>query len=46
MAKQEITFTFVNPSPPEPFQKQLQKILISKLLYLDEQNRKTGASGK
>jgi len=34
MAKQEVqlTFTFVNPNTPKEFERQLQKILIDKLL--------------
>ena len=34
MAKQEVqlTFTFVNPNTPKEFERQLQKILINKLL--------------
>ena len=47
MAKhQELTFTYINPNAPGVFEKQLQKILIDKLLHLAEQNRKTGAPGK
>ena len=35
MAKQEVqlTFTFVNPNTPKEFERQLQKILIDKLLF-------------
>ena len=34
MAKHEVqlTFTFVNPNTPKEFERQLQKILIDKLL--------------
>jgi hypothetical protein len=34
MAKQEVqlAFTFVNPNTPKEFERQLQKILIDKLL--------------
>lgn len=34
MAKQavQLTFTFVNPNTPKEFERQLQKILIDKLL--------------
>ena len=48
MAKQkpELTFTFMNPNTPGVFEKQLQKILLDKLLYLAKQNRQNGASNK
>ncbi|MBR6595017.1 MAG: hypothetical protein IKK72_00330 [Oscillospiraceae bacterium] len=46
MAKQELTFTFQDPNAPGVLEKQLQKILIDKLLYLAEQNLKTGAHCK
>ena len=46
MAKQALTFTFVNPNPPGVLEKQLQKILMDKLLYLSAQKPNTGAAGK
>lgn len=41
MAKQEVqlTFTFVNPNTPKEFERQLQKILIDKLLAQCRENR-------
>ncbi len=41
MAKQEVqlTFTFVNPNTPKAFERQLQKILIDKLLSQYRENR-------
>ncbi len=41
MAKQEVqlTFTFVNPNTPREFERQLQKILIDKLLSQYWENR-------
>ena len=41
MAKQEVqlTFTFVNPNTPREFERQLQKILIDKLLSQYQENR-------
>ena len=45
MAKQEVqlTFTFVNPNTPKVFERQLQKILIDKLLseYRDSRGAKS-----
>ena len=53
MAKQkpELTFTFMNPNAPGVFEKQLQKILLDRLLYLYTENRavsdrQKGATGK
>lgn len=46
MAKQALTFTFVNPNPPGVLEKQLQKILIDKLQYLAAQKTSTGVTGK
>ena len=45
MAKQEVqlTFTFVNPNTPKEFERQLQKILIDKLLsqYYEKRGAKS-----
>lgn len=43
MEKQEVqrTFTFVNPNSPKEFERQLQKILIDKLLSWYRENRVT-----
>ena len=50
MAKQEVqlTFTFVNPNTPKEFERQLQKILIDKLLsqYRDSRIAVSGATNK
>ena len=46
MAKQELTFTFINPNPPGTLEKQLQKILIDKLLYQAARKGETGVAGK
>ena len=37
--KVQLTFTFVNPNTPEEFERQLQKILIDKLLSQCRENR-------
>ena len=41
MAKQEVRriFTFVNPNTPKEFERQLQKILIDKLLSQYRKNK-------
>ena len=45
MARQEVqlTFTFVNPNTPKAFERQLQRILIDKLLlqYRDSRGTKS-----
>jgi len=42
MAKQKVqlTFTFDNPNTPKTFERQLQKILIDKLLSQNRDSRK------
>lgn len=37
----QLTFTFVNPNTPKVFERQLQKVLIDKLLFQYRENAKT-----